>query len=174
MRCARASCVLLSVGALSGCIETVSHDPQSPPQPGDGRATTDKKTRHATGRTEVKTYVPSVFDEVADGPSLVEVQVTETFKGDIEGDGMARVIQEARKNGSASLVGIERVRGSIARRKGTFLLQVSGTLAGEAVKCGWFVVPGSGTGDLKNLRGEGGFKAQLGQHGSVWLDYYFE
>jgi hypothetical protein len=35
-------------------------------------------------------------------------------------------------------------------------------------------VPGSGTGELRGLLGDGGFKAELGQHGTIWLDYYFE
>ena len=47
---------------------------------------TDKQRQHATGHTQVRTYVPTAFDEVADGPSLVEVQLTETFSGDIEGE----------------------------------------------------------------------------------------
>jgi hypothetical protein len=34
--------------------------------------------------------------------------------------------------------------------------------------------PGSGTGELRGLRGDGGFKAELGQHGTIWLDYDFE
>jgi hypothetical protein len=135
---------------------------------------TEKTTHHATGHIEVKTYVPTTFDDLADGPSLVEIQVTETFSGDIEAEGTVRFIQALRKDGSASFVGIERVRGSIAGRQGTFLLQDSGTLVGKEVKGEWFVVPGSGTGDLKGLRGDGGFKAELGQHASIWLDYFFE
>jgi hypothetical protein len=43
----------------------------------------------------------------------------------------------------------------------------------KQMKADWFVVPGSSTGELKGLRGEGGFNAQLGQHGAVWLDYDF-
>ena len=105
---------------------------------------------------------------------MVEVQVTETFSGDIQGDGTARVIQAAHKDGSASLVGIERVRGSIAGQSGSFLLQVTATLVGKELKGEWFVIRGSGTGELKRLRGEGGFTAQLGKHGSIWLDYSFE
>ncbi len=130
--------------------------------------------RRAAGRTEVKTYEPTVYDPMADGPSLAEIRVNETFAGDIEGEGTVRVIQAVRKDGSATFVGIERVRGATGGRKGSFLLQTSGTLFGKEVKAEWFVVPGSGTGDLKNLRGEGGFTAQLGEHGSIWLDYYFE
>ena len=128
----------------------------------------------ATGRIEVKTYEPQPYDEVEDGPNLVEIQVTETFTGDIEGEGVVRFLQAIREDGSASFVGIERVTGSIDGRQGTFLLQDAGTLEGSTVKGDWFVVPGSGTGELAGLRGEGGFEAELGQHASITLDYWFE
>jgi hypothetical protein len=135
---------------------------------------TDEKKQRATGQTNVKTYVPTPFDEIADGPSLVEVQLSETFRGDIAGESTVRVIQAAGKDGAMSFVGLQRVRGSIAGRTGSFLLQPSGTVVGKETRAEWFVVRGSGTGDLKGLRGDGGFKAQLGEQGSYWLDYYFE
>jgi hypothetical protein len=40
---------------------------------------------HATGKIEVKTYEPQPYEEVNDGPDLVEIHVTEAFSGDIEG-----------------------------------------------------------------------------------------
>ena len=135
---------------------------------------TAKQKHHATGRTEVTKYVPATFDDLTDGPALIEVQLTETFTGDIEGEGTARVIQAKRKDGSMTFVAIERVRGSVANRKGTFLLQVSGTVVGKEMHAEWFVVPGSSTGQLAGLRGDGGFNAQLGQQGTVWLDHFFE
>lgn len=134
----------------------------------------EKPKHRATARTEVKTFVPTTFDELAGGPALVEIRLTETFTGDIQGDGTGRAVQAARDDGSATFVGIERVRGSIADREGTFLLQVSGTIAHGEMHAEWFVVPGSGTAELAGLRGDGGFVAQPGQHGSVWLDYFFE
>ena len=140
----------------------------------EGSATMTGTKRRATGQTKVKIYEPTPYDEMADGPSLFENRVNETFTGDIEGEGTVRVIQAARKDGSATFVGIERVRGAVGGRKGSFLLQINGTDLGRERKAEWFVVPGSGTGDLKGLRGEGGFKAQRGEHGSIWLDYYFE
>ncbi len=133
-----------------------------------------KNTRHATGHIEVKTYEPAPFDEQAGAPALNEIRVTETFSGDIQGDGTVRFIQAARPDGSATFVGIERVRGSIDGRHGSFLLQDSGTLVGGQVKGSWFVVPNSGTDELRGLQGEGGFEAQLGQHASIWLDYSLE
>ncbi|HWL86352.1 MAG TPA: DUF3224 domain-containing protein [Polyangiaceae bacterium] len=131
----------------------------------------DKHKHHATGRTTVKTYEPKVFDEVSGGPSLTDIHLTETFSGDIEGDGVVHVVQEARADRFASFVGIERVRGSIGGKNGTFLLQVRGSVVGKEMGAEWFVIPGSGTGELRGLRGDGGFKAELGQHGTIWLDY---
>jgi hypothetical protein len=139
---------------------------------GKGGAMMEKRT-HATGRTDVETYVPTKFDEVAGGPALVEVQLKEKFSGDVEGEGIARVVQAVRGDGSATFAGMERVRGAIGGRQGTFLLDVSGTVAGKKMDARWSVIPGSGTGALAGLHGDGGFEAQLGQHGSIWLDYFF-
>jgi Protein of unknown function (DUF3224) len=139
-----------------------------------GEPVSTSSKMHATGRIEVKTYEPQPYEEVDEGPNLVEIQVTETFKGDIEGEGVVRFLQAVREDGSASSVGIERVTGSLEGRTGSFLLQDAGTLEGNTVNGGWFVIPGSGTGELSGLRGEGGFTAELGQHASITLDYWFE
>jgi Protein of unknown function (DUF3224) len=48
------------------------------------------------------------------------------------------------------------------------------TLRGTTVSGDWFVVPGSGTGELAGLRGEGGFTAELGHRADITLDYWFE
>jgi hypothetical protein len=129
---------------------------------------------NATGRIEVQTYEPQPYEEVDEGPNLVEIRVSETFSGDIEGHGVARFLQAVREDGTASFVGIERVTGSIQGRVGSFLLQDAGALEENEVTGEWFVVPGSGTGELSGLRGEGGFAAALGQHASISLDYWFE
>ena len=73
-----------------------------------------------------------------------------------------------------SFVGIERVTGTLGGRTGTFLLQDAGTVQGSIVSGEWFVIPGSGTGQLAGLRGEGGFRANLGEGAQVHLDYWFE
>jgi hypothetical protein len=132
---------------------------------------TEQPRSRATGRTEVKTVVPTTFDQLAGAPTLIDVELTETFSGDIEGEGIVRVIQAAREGGVTTFVGIERVRGALAGRQGTFLLQVKGSIVGKEMHAEWFVLDGSGTGELAGLRGDGGFEVQLGQHGSVWLDY---
>jgi len=122
----------------------------------------------------VHKYEPAAYDEPADGPALTRIHVEESFSGDITGDGAVEFLQAARADGSASFVGIERVTGELGGRSGTFLLQDAGTVRDNIVSGDWFVIPGSGTGQLAGLRGEGGFRADLGESAQVTLDYWFE
>ena len=134
----------------------------------------------ATARTRanavitVHKYEPAAYEEPAEGPVLTRIHVEESFSGDISGTGVVEFLQAARADGSASFVGIERVTGTVAGRAGTFLLQDAGTVRDNIVSGDWFVIPGSGTGELAALRGEGGFRANLGEGAQVHLDYWFE
>jgi hypothetical protein len=134
---------------------------------------TDPRKR-ASAVITVHKYEPAVYDEPAEGPVLSRIHVEESFLGDISGDGVVEFLQAAQPDESASFVGIERVTGSVAGREGTFLLQDAGTVQDSIVSGDWFVVPGSGTGQLAGLRGEGGFRANLGEGAQVHLDYWFE
>ncbi|MBW8760985.1 MAG: DUF3224 domain-containing protein [Microbacterium sp.] len=42
------------------------------------------------------------------------------------------------------------------------------------IRATWFVTPGSGTGELAGLRGEGGFVGEFGKGSEGTLDYWFE
>ncbi len=119
-------------------------------------------------------YAPVTYDTPKDGPKLDEVRLTETFTGDVQGEGTARVLQAQWPDGSIRYCTIERVAGTLAGHKGTFLLQVQGAVQDGHNKGAWSVVAGSGTGDLRGLRGEGGFEAEHGKHGSWTLGYWFE
>ena len=132
-----------------------------------------ERTR-ATAVITVHKYEPSAYDEPAGGPVLTRIHVEESFSGDIDGEGVVEFLQAAGVDGSASFVGIERVTSELGGRRGTFLLQDAGTVQGSIVSGDWFVIPGSGTGQLTGLRGEGGFRANLGEGAQVHLDYWFE
>ena len=134
---------------------------------------TSDRTR-ASAVITVHKYEPAAYDEPAEGPALTRIHVQESFSGDISGEGVVEFLQAARADGSASFVGIERVTGTVGGRTGTFLLQDAGTVQDNSVSGDWFVIPGSGTGELTGLRGEGGFRANLGEGAQVHLDYWFE
>jgi hypothetical protein len=130
--------------------------------------------KHATGSIAVKSWDGAPFLEPPEGPKLVRAHVTETFAGDIEGEGVAEFLQTVRPDGSASFVGVERVTGRICGASGGFVLQDQGTTESSVVSGTWFVVPGSGVGGLAGLRGEGGFVADLGKDGTYTLEYWIE
>jgi hypothetical protein len=130
---------------------------------------------HATGTIEVTGWVPQPYDQFDGGATLVGIEVSERFHGDIEGEGKARMLQALRPDGSATFVGHERVTATVAGRTGTFVFQDVGTLGPTGdVEGSWFVVPGSGTGELTGLRGEGSFAAAVGESAAITLDYWFE
>ena len=138
---------------------------------------TDMKTAHArvraTARITVHNSEAKPYDQTA-GPALAEIHLEETFTGDIEGESTVRALQVQRDDRSASLVSMQRFRGKLGGRQGAFVLQGSETVENGKIKAKWFVVPGSGTGDLAGLRGEGGFEGDFGKGSDGTLDYWFE
>jgi hypothetical protein len=60
-----------------------------------------------------------------------------------------------RTDGTATFVGIERISGKIGGKAGSFVLQRTGVFEGGQAKETYSVIPGSGTGQLAGLTGEG-------------------
>lgn len=139
---------------------------------------TPTKTAHARTRAVAKTTVHSSeakpYDQTA-SPALMELHLSETFSGDINGESTVRALQVVRDDKSASMVSVQRFSGKLGGRQGTFVLQGSETIENGKMKAKWFVVPRSGTGELSGLRGEGGFEGEFGKGGSTaTLEYWFE
>jgi hypothetical protein len=127
----------------------------------------------AVARVSVQSSEAKLYDESA-GPALVEIHLMETFTGDISGGSPVRALQARRDDRSASLVSMQRFNGTLGERRGTFVLQGHETVENGRITATWFVVPGSGTGDLSGLRGEGGFHGEFGKGSDATLDYWFE
>ena len=130
------------------------------------------KTAKATFK--IKSWDEQPYDETDDAPKLTRASVTKSFKGDIEGESSLEYLMVHRDDGSASFVGLERVVGRVGDRSGSFVLQHSGTFEGGTAKSTASVVPGSGTGDLRGLRGETQFAAAHEEQYPITLDYDFE
>ena len=139
-----------------------------------GQSQTEARTRtRAKAKITVQNSEAKPYDQTA-SPALVEVRLTETFTGDIEGESPVRALQVLRDDKSASLVSIQRVSGRLGGRQGTFVLQGSEIVENGKIKARWSVVPGSGTGGLSGLCGEGGFDGEFGKGADGTLDYWFE
>ena len=127
----------------------------------------------AKAKITVRSSEVEPYDQTA-SPALVEVRLTETFAGDIEGESPVRALQVLRDDKSACLVSMQRFRGRLGGRHGTFVLQGSEIVENGRIKATWSVVPRSGTGALSGLRGEGGFDGEFGSGSDGTLDYWFE
>ncbi len=138
------------------------------------RSQTNPPTRaRAKAKITVQKSEARPYDQTV-GPALVEVRLSERFSGDIDGESMVRALEVRRDDRSANLVSMQRFRGRLGGRQGSFVLQGSETVQNGKIKATWFVVPGSGTGDLSGLRGEGGFEGDFGKGSDGTLDYWFE
>ncbi len=128
---------------------------------------------HANAKITVQSSEARPYDQTM-GPALMEFTLSETFTGDIDGQSPVRALEVHRDDHSASIVSLQRFSGKLGGRQGTFVLQGSEFVEKGKIRAKWFVVPGSGTGDLSRLRGEGGFEGEFGKGSDGWLDYWFE
>jgi hypothetical protein len=76
-----------------------------------------------------------------------------------------------RSDGSATFVGLERVVGRIAGRSGSFVLQRTGKFEGGQAKESYSVIPGSATGELQGLQGDGSSAVGHGMEHPFTLSY---
>ena len=130
--------------------------------------------KHAKATFTLKSWEEKTYDEIEGSPKLTRASVTKSYQGDIEGEGKLEYLMMYLSASSASFIGLERVVGSVGGRSGSFVLQHRGTFEGGVAKVMLSVVPGSGTGDLPTISGEGGFEAGHQPPYAMTLDYGFE
>ena len=111
--------------------------------------------KSANARIAIKTWDEQPYSEGQDQPRLTRASVTKADTGDIEGEGQVEYLMMYRSDGSAAFVGLERVAGRIGGKTGTFVLQRTGIFESGQAKESYSVIPGSATGDLQGLVGDG-------------------
>src|SRR5688572_332939 len=103
--------------------------------------------QRATGSFEVRLNPQS--DDKAEGSTLGRLALYKKFSGDLEGSSKGEMLSAMTEvKGSAGYVAVERVSGTLNGRKGTFVLQHTGTMTRGAQQLTITVVPDSGTGQL--------------------------
>ena len=125
----------------------------------------------ANARFAIQTWDEKPYSEGAGLPKLTRAHVQKTFTGDLEGEGQVESLMMYRADGSAKFVGLERVVGRLGGRTGSFVLRRTGVFEGGQAKETYSVVPGSGTGELQGLRGEGSTAVGHGTEHPFALDY---
>jgi len=127
--------------------------------------------KSANARFAIKNWDEKPYSEGQDLPRLTRASVRKTFTGDIEGEGQVEYLMMYRNDGSATFVGLERVVGRIGGKSGTFVLQRLGVFESGQAKESYSVIPGSATGDLRGLRGDGSSAVGHGLEHPFTLDY---
>lgn len=121
-----------------------------------------QKTMTASGTFDVK-LVPQ--DDKSDDTLLGRMTIDKQFHGDLEAMSKGQMLSAmTATKGSAGYVAIEKVSGALQDRKGTFVLQHSGTMTRGAQGLIITVVPDSATGELIGLTGKMTIKIEGGKH----------
>ena len=127
----------------------------------------------ATGTFTVNGGGEQTIHEATGEPRITRVSGTQRFRGSIVGEGSIEWVFCYRADRSARFTGLQRIDGSIDGRSGSLVIESTGDHDGKGSKGHWLVVPGSGTGQLAGIAGEGSFDAPGGPEVSYALDYTF-
>jgi hypothetical protein len=116
---------------------------------------------HAKGTFTVD--VKPIGSPPAEG--LSRMSIYKKISGDLVGTSKGEMFSGGDpKQGVAGYVAMEVVTGTLSGRHGTFALQHSATMTPEGRELSVMVVPGSGTGELKGIRGNFAIQISAGQH----------
>lgn len=117
------------------------------------------------GTFEVKMVEQKPDNDVAKEASVGRFSLEKRYSGPLEGVGKGEMLGvEGDPKTSAGYVAIERFTGTLSGRKGSFVLQHLGTLDRGKPSLYVYVVPDSGTGELKGLAGWMNIVVQGRQH----------
>jgi len=121
--------------------------------------------------TFVVKVVPLAADEGTDTGGFGRLSIDKTFSGDLTGSSKGQMVGAfTAVEGSAGYVALERVTGTLNRKKGSFILQHSGTMKKGVSTLLVTVVPDSGTEELTGLAGTMEIIIEGKQHSYVF-DY---
>jgi hypothetical protein len=106
----------------------------------------------------------------AEGTELSRVHISRSFSGDLEGASIAELLI-AKSEGGGGYVGHDRITGTLQGKSGGFVFQHSGLMGPEGVTNTGAIVPGSGSGELAGITGEGRMLADEEGNHTLTLEY---
>jgi hypothetical protein len=107
----------------------------------------------------VSDWEETQYTQLTDGAALARATSAAVFTGDLEGTSTCAWLLAYPPEAAPSFVGTQSFEGTLHGRKGTFVLQLSGTFADNSANVTWSIMPGTGTGELRGLRGSGGYSS---------------
>ncbi len=127
-------------------------------------------TYHASGPFEVKLTPQS---PEAENTALGRMTIDKQFHGELEAVSQGQMLSVMTSTkGSAGYVAMEIVNGTLGGRQGTFALQHSATMDRGQPMLSITVVPDSGTGELRGLKGS--MQIRIEPDGKHFYDFDYE
>ena len=110
---------------------------------------------HAHGPFDVKMAPQKPDNEISQAANLSRMTIDKQFHGDLEATSKGEMLSAMSEDvkGSGVYVALERVTGTLAGRKGSFVLHHTGIMERGQPRLTITVMPDSGTGDLKGITG---------------------
>jgi len=112
-------------------------------------------SKQAKSTFEVKSWDEKTVDEVDGRLKITRASVVFAHHGDLEAESAMEYLMAYRDDGSATVVGMERITGRLDGKVGTFVVESRGGYADGTARGELTVVEGSGTGQLEGIRGHG-------------------
>lgn len=133
-------------------------------------------TTRSSAEFTITNWDEQAFAEFEGPEKLTRAITSQTYTGDLTGESRGdSLMYYGPTDAPVSYVGLERFTCTIGGRTGTFVAQSQGTYADGVASTTWAVIPGSGTGELVGIRGDGGYEAKGGEPAvTVTFDYHFE
>ena len=128
----------------------------------------------AKGIFEVANWKEDTYEELPNGGKLSEAKVKQRFTGDIAGEGSVVWLMAYTSKDRAQFVGIQRVVGTLGGRKGSFLVETTGTFDGTVARWQGSIIADSGTDQLVGISGEATFQAPHGSKADYHVAYQLE
>ncbi|MEX3786024.1 DUF3224 domain-containing protein [Paraburkholderia sp. BR14374] len=112
-------------------------------------------TQHIAKGTFIVSLQPMPFENAEAESKLGRMSIDKQISGDLAATTQGQMLSAMTNvKGSAGYVALEQVRGTLAGKQGTFVLQHIGVMNRGAASLAVTVVPDSGTGELSGIEGE--------------------
>jgi hypothetical protein len=120
--------------------------------------------KQASGEFDVK--IGPQKDEGIGDPTIGRMSIDKVYHGDLEGTGLGQMLagMAADVKDSGAYVAIERVRGTLHGRQGSFAVHHRGIMTRGAQDLVITVIPDSGTGELAGITGTMTIEIRDGKH----------
>jgi len=120
---------------------------------------------------QVKNWDEQTTSEVDGHLKITSAKVVFGYSGELEGESAMHYLMLYRDDGTASVIGMERITGRLEGHSGSFVLQHHGGYADGTASGEFEVVEGSASGELAGLRGHGNAIARKDGSTEFSLEY---